>query len=147
MSKKPPKYPIGFRLGQDEESLVIWQWLQRQKGKTSDILKRALYRSIRGIPIELDEGNEKHRAIIDQLLKMDDEEHARYIVRLAYERLTGLDYITGEPLPQQVQIVEVKTPIIQERVKVVYSGNQSHAIEEPEPERNEAHKQLNDIEW
>lgn len=149
---------VNFRLNpENEEDQAIIEWLNTQKrGKKSDAIKMALISYLSGLIVNFDPQNPVDARIIESIKHLEQEPRraAQSLKNMAYERLTGKDTITGEPLQAFVKIVE--KPVITEKVKIVrelvpYQA-QGH-IAEPETITSdqgitdESHNQIVDVDW
>lgn len=134
----------GFRLNPKvPEHKVIAEWLEGlPPGKASDEVIRAILVMLQGIPLLFDEESDRDRLLIDAMLKVPQRRREEWIKDMLYERLTGLDARTGQPIQGQVTIIE--KPVITEKVKIVEVPvpyiPQGMTLEPGQPEPAEEHK-------
>lgn len=106
-----------FRLNlNNEDERLIHEALQEQDNK-SEFIKRAIMAAVVGVSLVFDEKNPRDAAIIEAAHRVSN--HREWIKNLVYERLTGLDATTGNPISDNVRVIEKEIVVTQERVKVV----------------------------
>ena len=149
----------GFRLNPKVPAhKTVIDWLERlPPGKASDEVINAILTVITGIGLMFDEQVDRDKYLIDVLVKVPARRREEYIKDLLYERLTGLDARTGQPIQGQVTIIE--KPVITEKLRIVevpvpyipegYTPGQGQGSEQPDTgtTTDPAHRNLADNEW
>lgn len=147
---------VSFRLNTKyPDQRLVAQYIhekgQDSKGKKTAIVQ-AIYAYLNSISIYLDAANDKDRIIIEKLENMDDSLWSRWIRDMVYERLSGLDARTGEPLPERIKVIETERVVIQEKLRVVNAINPELPINTDSDDSNsdltkQGHEKASKINW
>lgn len=146
---------VNFRLGDGDEDVQAFLSSLTKRGERSDVIKRAIRQYMNDVSVSFDRGDPIDREIIEAIGHMEDQPRriADWLKARAYERLTGTDATTRQPLPEQTKIVEVEKPVIVYRDRIIQQqGAPTSAQADDTPAAddtttNAAHSEIDNVGW
>lgn len=140
---------------EDERTIAAWLASLGRRGKSEEV-RKALLVYLTSIPVSFNPEDPIDRKLIEAIGHMEDnpQRAAQWLKQRAYERITGQDAITGNPLPENVRVIEKPMIIEKEVIKVIYADGSAPASA-PAPVHDEAddtttrkaHDELSDLSW
>jgi hypothetical protein len=143
MNKLPRRINLRLNPAEHDDEAMIAEWFaSKKRGQGSAAIIRALVSYLTSVHVHFDPANERDAEIIQRLEKMPENKMQEWIKDRLYERLTGQDALTGEPLQAFVKIVEKEVPVIQERIKVIRvgSGEKTEEIDDTDSESDDTNR-------